>query len=185
MTQISDPIRTDLQDRAARLFQPGGSGREWFLLHARPRCEKKATETCLDLEIRHFLPLRRSVHRRRGRRYSFDVPLFPGYLFGCCDQPERIALLRSGFLVRTIDVVDQQQFLDELASVYLACWGETDLRLYPPLKRGRLVRIKRGPLTGTTGRISGRKTAFRLILNVSILGSAVALEVDAEDVEPV
>ena len=41
----------------------------------------------------------------------------------------------------------------------------------------------RGPLSGGQGRISSRKETFRLVLNVSILGTAVAAEVDMDDVE--
>ena len=153
------------------------------MLHSRPRCEKKTAESCRDLLIRHYLPLYESSHRRGKRSYSFDVPLFPGYLFGCCDRGQRVALLRSGYLVRTIDVVDQERLLDELHNIYLACQGGADLTLFPQLKRGRQVRVLRGPLAGVHGRISKRKEALRLVLNVSILGAAVATEVEMEDVE--
>ena len=75
------------------------------------------------------------------------------------------------------------QLLDELASVFLASKVGAGLSLYPQLKRGRLVRLLSGPLSGISGRISRRKDTFRLVLNVTVLGSAVALEVDMNDVE--
>jgi len=174
-----------LAEQADRLFQPGDADRRWYVLHAKPRCEKKAAKTCLDAEIRHYLPLRQSRPRQRKgqRRYSFDVPLLPGYLFACCDAADRLALLRNGYLVQTIDVVDQGQLLEELRQIYLASAGPADLTLYPQLKRGRRIRVVRGPLSGVQGRISSRKETFRLVLNVSILGTAVAAEVDMDDVE--
>ena len=165
------------------LFRPGADDSAWFVFHARPRCEKKTAQACRDLQIRHYLPLYESRHRRDKRSYSFDVPLFPGYLFGCCDRGQRVALLRSGYLVRTIDVLDQAHLLDELHNIYLACQGGADLTLFPQHKRGRQVQVLRGPLAGACGRISKRKEALRLVLNVSILGAAVAAEVDMEDVE--
>ena len=139
-----------------------------------------------------FVSTARSIGRVRGeglgddqgqRRVSFDIPLLPGYLFARCNAAERLALLRSGYLVRTIDVVDQIQLLDELRQIYLASAGPTDLTLYPQLKRGRKIRVVRGPLSGVSGQISSRKETFRLVLNVSILGTAVAAEVDMDDVE--
>ena len=99
-----DADRNAAAERAVGLFCQGGPGRVWFVFHARPRCEKKVAKTCLDLQIHHYLPLHKSVGRKRKRRYSFEVPLFPGYLFGCCDAQERLDLVRSGYLVRTIEV---------------------------------------------------------------------------------
>ena len=93
--------------------------------------------------------------------------------------------MRSGYLVRTIEVTDQQVLLDELHKIYLASCGKVELTSYPQLKRGRLVQVLRGPLAGVKGRISKRKDDFRLVLNVSILGTAVGAELDMEDVEAI
>ena len=184
MSATADPAAAPETPTAPEdLFRPGTDDRAWFVFHARPRCEKKAAQSCRNLQIRHYLPLYESRHRRGKRSYSFDVPLFPGYLFGCCDCGQRVALLRSGYLVRAIDVLDQERLLDELHNIYLACQGAADLTLFPQLKRGRQIRVLRGPLAGVYGRISKRKEALRLVLNVSILGAAVAAEVDMEDVE--
>jgi transcriptional antiterminator RfaH len=109
--------------------------------------------------------------------------MLPGYLFGCCDPEERFVLLRSGYLVRTIEVVDQERLLGELANIHRATTSGADLVLYPLLKRGKRVRIVRGPLSGVTGKVSKRKEAFRIVLNVTILNTAVAAELDIDDVE--
>ena len=86
--------------------------------------------------------------------------------------------------MRSIEVIDQEQLREELYNVYLASNLGAALTLYPLLKRGRWVRVISGPLAGLTGRISARKDeGFRLVLNVSILGSAVAVEVDMASVE--
>lgn len=187
MTQPSDSDGGEIivEGQAAELFAPGVADRVWYVFHTRPRCEKKAAESCLDANIRHYLPLRHNMHRKQGRSYSFEVPLFAGYMFGCCDRGERLAVLQSGYLVRTIDVVDQQCLLDELYNIYLASHQVQNLVLYPQLKRGRQVRMLKGPLKGVEGRISKRKEGLRLVLNLSILGTAVAAEVDMEDVEVV
>lgn len=175
----------ELEAQALRLFQPAGEGRAWFVFHCRPRCEKKTAKICLDFGIRHYLPLRRSTPRpRKGqRRYSFDVPLFSGYMFGCCNPEERLQVLQSNLLVRTIEVIDQEQLLEELYNIYLATSRPVDLTLYPRLKRGRWVRVTGGLLEGIIGRIVARKEGFRLALNVTMLGVAVIAEVDMDQVE--
>ena len=185
MGDVADAASPEPAIRAVALFQPGEADRLWYVVHCKPRCEKKTANTCLDREIRHYLPLRQSrPNPRKGqRRYSFDVPMLPGYLFACCNAGERLELLRSGYSVRTIEVVDQDLLLSELQQIYLASCGPGELSLYPQLKRGRNVRVIRGPLQGIRGKISSRKETFRLVLNVTILGTAVAAEVDMDDVE--
>lgn len=180
-------LRNALEEEAAQLFRRE-EGAPWFALHTRPRCEKQADRHCLQLGIRHYLPLRRSEPAKSGRggqrRYGFEVPLFPGYMFAACNRQQRYDLLQTGCLVRTIEVVDQEQLREELYNVYLASNLGAALTLYPLLKRGRWVRVISGPLAGLSGRISARKDeGFRLVLNVSILGSAVAVEVDMASVE--
>ena len=180
-------LRHALQEEAARLFRLE-EGAPWLALHTRPRSEKQTAKHCLQLGIRHYLPLRRNEPAKSGqkgqRRYHFEVPLFPGYMFAVCDRQQRYDLLQTNCLVRTIEVVDQQQLGDELYNVYLASNLGVALTLYPLLKRGRWVRVISGPLAGLSGRISARKDeGFRLVLNVSILGSAVAVEVDMGAVE--
>lgn len=178
--------RRAIEEEAARLFCQE-TGKPWVVFHTRPRREKQVAGHCLRMEIRHYLPLRRSEPpgsgRRGQRRYSFEVPLFTGYLFGACTSQQRYDLLQTSCLVRTIPVKDQGQLLDELFNIYLASYLGAELTLYPQLKRGRWVRLVAGPLAGLRGRISARKEGFRLVLNVSILGTAVAVEVDMADVE--
>lgn len=180
-------LRNALEEEATRLFRQEEEA-PWYALHTRPRAEKQAARHCLQLSIRHYLPLRRSEPAKSGqkgqRRYRFEVPLFTGYMFAACNRQQRYDLLQTGSLVRTIEVVDQEQLREELYNVYLASNLGAALTLYPLLKRGRWVRVISGPLAGLYGRISARKDeGFRLVLNVSILGSAVAVEVDMASVE--
>ena len=171
------------EDMKHQLFPIGEEGQRWYAFHTRPRCEKKASSACEELGLHHYLPLRKRVTRKGQDRYSFMVPLFPGYLFSRCDQNERLALMRRGYMVRWIEVVDQHLFREELTSIYLACHKGAELTLYPQMKKGRRVRITQGLLMGIEGMISKRKENFKVVLNVSVLGSAVAVEVDTQDVE--
>ena len=184
VTTGDEPGETPEED-AAQLFVAGNVGSIWYAFHTKPRCEKKAAGLCDEMGLRHYLPLRRNTPKKKKgqRQYSFDVPLFPGYVFGCCSDEERLHVMRSGYLVQWLEVVDQDQLLEELTSVYVASRRGAGLILYPQLKRGRRIRVIRGPLGGIQGHISQRKDEFRLVLNISVLGTAVAVEVDMEDVE--
>jgi len=51
------------------------------------------------------------------------------------------------------------------------------------LTEGRRVRLKTGPLTGMQGILLRRKGQFPLVVSISLIRRAVALEVDMADVE--
>ncbi len=53
----------------------------WWLVHAKPRQEKKLAQDLRALEIAHFLPVVSHQAWTRGRPRVTWVPLFPGYLF--------------------------------------------------------------------------------------------------------
>lgn len=173
--------------QASQLFTLDDNLHKWVVLHTKPRCEKKIAQHCKTQHIKYFLPLHQSTPKpKKGqRRYSFAVPLFPSYVFACCSAKERYALKCSNYIVRFIETDDQQCLRNELWQLYVATATQADLILYPQLKRGRPVQVSHGPLAGLTGLISKRKDSYRLVLNVSMLGTAAAIEVDMADVEPV
>jgi hypothetical protein len=135
------------------------------------------------MRLGHYLPVREQVSRRKGRRYSSLLPLFPGYLFGCCDTGQRLRAMRGGYLSQWLDVKDQQTLLLELRDICVASVRGTGVELYPQLCRGKWVKVVRGPLEGIRGRISRRKENYRIVLGLTAMQSAVAVEVEMQDVE--
>ena len=171
-------VNGDVMD-ALRL---GEDGEKWFTFRTNPRREKKMASWFAERDFRHFLPLRSKSVRRHGRRLTSKLPLFPGYIFGCCSEETRLRAMQSGHLAQWLDVVDQPRFLSELREISIASARSDDLRLFPTLTRGAWIRVVNGPLAGVTGRISRRKQDYRVVLNLSTLNCAVAAEVDIQDV---
>lgn len=161
----------------------GEVGQEWYVFRTRPRREKKGAEVFADLGLRHYLPLREKVTRRGRRRFASQVPLFPGYAFACCGIGERLWAMQSGHFAQWIEVIDQVRLLQELRGIRIAVERGTGVELYPRLKRGQWVRVVSGPLRGVLGRISRRKEKYRIVLELTALQAAVAVEVDMQDVE--
>jgi transcription antitermination factor NusG len=159
-------------------------GAAWHCLHTLSRREKKVAADCAALEIPYFLPLRKSIRRHNGRNYTFDVPLFSGYLFCAVTQEQRRRLLNTRNLAQTIAVPDQESLLEDLRQIENAIRCEADLEPFPFLKRGARVRIADGPFQGIEGIVSERRKKFRVILNVRMLHQAVALEVDGGAIKP-
>jgi len=171
-------------DQMLKALEPGAPGSVWYAFSTRPRREKKAASQFHDMGIAYYLPLRQKVSGRKGRRpNSSEVPLFPGYLFGRCDVGERLHAMRGGHLSQWVEAADQTMLLAELRSICLASICGTDVELYPQMRRGAKAHVISGPLAGAHGRISCRKGNFRIVLELTLLQSAVAVEVDMQDVQ--
>jgi transcription antitermination factor NusG len=169
----------------AGLFVCDSPNKRWCVLHTKSRREKKIAERCVQFGIRHYLPLRKSITGRRGRRYTAMVPIFPGYVFVCMDWAERRRLLQTDHIARVIDVVDQDKLLGELKDVKLV--EESGSFLYPVLRdaKGKRVRIIDGPLSGLEGTVSRVKGKSCIVLEVDIIQQAIACEIDAGMIVPV
>jgi len=153
----------------------------WYAVQVQPKCERFVAELLASKGYERFLPL--YVERRRwsDRIKSLEVPLIPHYVF--C----RIAAESVGRIVTTPRVVrivgcgrtpvpvDPQE-IDTLQRID-AC--RLSAEPWPFLRVGQTVEIRSGPLNGTRGVLLRIKGADRLIVAVTLLQRAVAVEVDA------
>jgi len=158
--------------------------KRWFVLHTKSRREKKVADRCACLNVRHYLPLRKSITGRKGRRHMTDVPLFPGYIFCYLDDPERWRLLQTGHIANSLHVADQQALLDDLRNIQHAVQQGAYLEPAAMVKRGQRVRIVDGPLTGLEGLVRRRAGHYRLVLNMDCIQQAVDCEIDVLMVKP-
>ncbi|MDD5706062.1 MAG: transcription termination/antitermination NusG family protein, partial [Kiritimatiellae bacterium] len=158
------------------------SAAEWQVLHLRPRSEKKVAELCRLNRVPHYLPLRRATRVYQRRRVTFESPLFPGYIFVAMDAPSRLLLLKSNHVVRVLTPPRQMVLLRQLVQVRRALRADPELSSVRPLVRGARVRILAGPCQGVEGivdRLKGSPGRVRVVLNVELIGQAVAVEADA------
>jgi len=108
----------------------------WWVLHTKPRQEKCLFAALQTIDVRSYLPLT-SGRRCRGRRSTAaSVPLFPGYVFLCGSDHDRIAALRTDRVANVLDVPDQTQLREELAAIERVVSDAKSVGLYPGLKEG-------------------------------------------------
>ena len=162
------------------------SERRWYVLHVKPRTEKKVA-TYLDRYrcFRH-LPLRvviRKVQRRKVRR---ELPLFPGYVFTRMSFDDRLKMLQTNLLVRTIEIRHPRETIHQLRMLRNGLRsGEAVKVIAKTFHEGDHVRVKSGPLRGTEGYVKRDGERALLYLNVDILGSTVELAVSPMEVEKI
>ncbi|MBI5117894.1 UpxY family transcription antiterminator [Candidatus Poribacteria bacterium] len=159
--------------------------KKWCVLHTKSRREKKLAQRCSQLGIQYYLPLRKSVTGRRGRRHVSDVPLFPGYLFCCMDRGECWGLLQTDHIANVLDVVDQKGLVTDLNNIKDACERGVLLKPCALVDRGQRVRILDGPFAGLEGIVRKHLGGFRLVLTMECIQQAVACEVDVRMVVPI
>jgi transcription antitermination factor NusG len=156
---------------------------DWHVLHTKSRQEKVVGSELNAMQIAHFLPLKKQVRFYGRRRAVVEEPLFPGYIFlrGSLDEVYRID--RTKRVANIIRVADQRKLRAELRNIHMALSHEVALDPFPFLKEGVHVVIKSGPMQGLRGLIQHRWATNRLILQVEMLGRAVALEIDGSLLE--
>lgn len=157
----------------------------WMVLQTRARQEKAIARQLTARRSRFVLPLVPRVTLIRGRKFTSQVPLFPGYIFLCGQREEAFHTITTKRVCRIIDVPDQQTFLHELSQIMTALQAGAPLDLHPFAVEGRRCRIIRGPFMGLEGVVIQRKSMMRLVLQIGILGRGAALEIDADFLEPI
>jgi len=160
------------------------SGCEWWLVHTKPRQEKKLAGELRILGVPHYLPatLCKSVTVGSGR-YSWS-PLFPGYMFLKCTSDQRLTALRTNRIV-TIHVVSGKEAIEtHLFDLSDLIEKDVPLRIEERLTAGQEVQVKAGPLKGKCGIVVKRGGKARLFIMIPELLGGVSLEIEQHFVEP-
>lgn len=151
--------------------------RRWYVLHVKPRTEKKAEEWLKIFRLWHYLPIYEKVTRVQRRKVVRRIPVFPGYVFACMNGDERLKMLRTQLVVRIIDVPRQRELIHQLRQVAKAGKRGAEMRTVEKFAVGDLVRVVQGPFYGIEGYIKRDDGKATIVLNVEILGQAVAVSI--------
>ena len=160
----------------------------WYAVHTRSRHEKQVDLFLSERGVETFLPLVHTLSRRRDRKNYVDIPLFPGYLFVFAEKESLYDVKYTRGVTRIIGtdldvptpIPDRQ--IQDIKSVM-----ETEVQLdpFPYLKKGRMVRVKSGPLKGLEGILVERKGHYKLVIQIDLLQKGAAAEVYISDIEPI
>ena len=159
----------------------------WYALHTYPRHEKRVYQDLGSRAIECFLPLYETVHRwKNGCKVRVELPLFPGYLFVRIDPRQRFKALSLPGAVSMVGSVSGPWPLPDAEIVSLrARLQSRKFEPHPYLAVGQKVRIKSGPLADLTGFLVRQSGGLRVVISVDMIRQAAAVEVDANDVEPI
>jgi transcription antitermination factor NusG len=162
------------------------STQSWFAVRVKSNCEKIVVEAATQKGYESFLPLYRCRRRGYDRFRDLDLPLFPGYVFCRFDVRHRLPLITMPSVVHIVGFGKVPVAVDdaEIDSLRVMVHSGLALLPWPFLETGQRVSIEEGPLRGIEGVIKEIKGSDHLIISITLLQRAVAVEIDRRWVRP-
>ena len=158
----------------------------WLAGYTTPRHEKMVARHLQARSVEHFLPLYKSKRSwKNGCTVHVEFPVFPSYIFVRTSQPLSSRLLDIPGLLTFIGPGRAPSAIPDSEVE----WLRRDLPLrkfepHPYLIVGSKVRISAGPLAGAHGILLRKKNLLRVVLSVELIRQSVAVEVGADEIEP-
>ena len=117
-----------------------------------------------------------------------ESPLFPGYLFINIEpwHESFLSVLKTRGAINLLSAepgYPTPVSPDEISSLQLLIESGRDFDIYPELKEGTNVRVKRGPLQGAVGTLVERHDQHLFLVNVELLGRSIGVKIYADDLE--
>jgi transcription antitermination factor NusG len=159
----------------------------WFAVSVKVRSEKSVAAIAQYNGFEQFLPLYKSRRRWSDRIKLLEFPLFPGYVFCRIDPASRMQLLTLPGVQQIVGAGKTPIPIDnaEIAALQVAAQSGLSAEPWPFLRAGQQVLLKEGPLAGLEGLLVEVRKNYRLLLSVTLLQRAVAVEIDREWVTPI
>jgi transcription antitermination factor NusG len=159
----------------------------WFAIYTSSRHEKSVARQFAERGIESFLPLYQKVHQWTKRsRVTLELPLFSNYVFAHISPQRRNPVLA---VPGVLSIVGRGQISSALSNADIESLRpvleRNKFEPYPYLVAGERVRIRTGSMEGMEGILVRKKNELRVVLSLDLIQRSVAVEVDAEDVEPI
>jgi len=168
--------------------EKGDAMMNWYALYVKSNHEFVAHDELSRKSIEAFLPTVRKMRQWKDRRKWVDFPIFPGYLF-IHVRPSTEDFLNVLKTRGAISLLSAQAgcptpvATEEIVSLRLLVGSGETLDIYPHLKEGTRVRVKRGPLQGAEGTLERKENQCTFLVNIELLGRSVGVKMFADDLE--
>jgi transcription antitermination factor NusG len=184
-SQMFDHIAAHAMPQAAE-YQIPGSMRTWFAVFTAPQNERSVARH-LDLrQVESFLPTCESTRIWKNRqRVKITQPLFPTYLFARIQISERSKILRTPGVLRIVGNSQGPIPIPASEIEFLRSdFCRQRIEPYRELVVGEKVRIKSGSMQGVQGILVRKKSSLRFVLTLQLINQHAAVEVAADELEP-
>jgi transcription termination/antitermination protein NusG len=165
--------------------RPRVGKKAWFAAYTAPRHEKFVQAQLAAKQIQSFLPLYTAVRRwKNGVRREIEHPLFPGYVFVCLGEGERLPVMQTSGVVYIVGNGTAPLPLDDHEMHALRVGAErATLMPRPFLRAGDTVSIIRGPFRGVRGYVEQDGSDLTFVVSIQLIQRSFAIRVDVSDLE--
>ena len=164
------------------------SEKKWFALRVRSRHEFVTYNELCKKGIDSYLPTVKKLSQWKDRKKLVEFPLFSGYLFANfnADSQEYYNTLKTHGVVNILSLKSGRPTpvaSDEINSLRILVDSGEELDIYPGIKEGTKVLVKKGLFQGARGTLTRKETHYVFLVDIVLLGKSVGVKVLADDVE--
>ena len=165
--------------------QDPGAALQWHALYTRHQHEKPVARILSSKGHEVFLPLYASTRQWQDRTKQLRLPLFPCYVFIRGGLDRQLQILSTPGVFTVVGWAGHPATIPDcqIESVRQLVESSIHFEPHPYLVCGDRVRIRSGTLQGLEGILVRKKSLFRLIISLEILGRSAAVEIDTSRLE--
>lgn len=161
--------------------------RKWYVIHTKPRNEKKVFEQIINKDIEAFLPLILTIRYWSDRKKKLLVPLFPGYVFVNTDEEGRKKAISNTYGAMRYVMYQKRPAIisdGEIKNIKLSLQAPEKIKVEEKkIIEGDLVEITGGIFRGLTGYIKEIWGHYKLIVNIMELNSTFSVQLSSSEVK--
>jgi transcription elongation factor/antiterminator RfaH len=169
-------------------FEALAGNERWFLVHTRPKSERKAEWHLRAQGFRTYIPQIRKTIRHARQLRTVLAPVFPGYLFIVLDLArDRWLSVRSTVGVARLFTHQDGRPVPVPDGIVESLVEQTDgnvTRLDAGLVKGQSVRILSGPFADFMGTLERLDEAGRVQVLLQMMGTAVPVTLHRSALSP-
>lgn len=159
----------------------------WYALYTKHQHEKTVARILALKGFEALLPLYQTARRWKDRTKLLSLPLFPCYVFLKTGLERRLDIMTTPGIFAMVSNAGEPAAIPmaEIDAIRRVVESGASVEPHPFIKCGEWVRVNSGPLVGIQGILIKKKSLYRLVLSVEMLGKAAAVEIDSFLVERV
>ncbi len=161
---------------------PASPDSPWYAIRVKSNREWVTSDALRGRDYEVIFPSYHELRTDGCEARTVERPLFPGYLFCRMDINNRLPALIIPGVLHIVGIGRKPEPIDpsEMADVMTLLESKLNITPfdYPPV--GERVRIYRGPLRGVAGTVLAHRGSEKLVISVSLLQRAIAVDVERD-----
>lgn len=153
----------------------------WHVIYVRQKYEKSISSRLNEMGIENLVPLTKVVREYKSQKRKVVVPMFPGYIFLITHPGKRHHITNLDGVYSFVKIGQEFQRVKDLEIDNIRILTSNmdsccDFRSEEYIRRGALIEVKDGPLSGMKGVVTGNN-GDRILVSIDSIRIAVSISV--------